>query len=71
MEPTHLTPRQTADTLCLKSTGTLSNWRCQGRGPRYVVHGRNILYSIAAVDEYKRAHFKPVTARPITRLVAV
>ena len=67
MKPTHLTPRQTADALCLKSTGTLSNWRCQGRGPRYVVHGRNILYSIAAVDEYKRAHFKPVTARPIWR----
>ena len=59
MTPDHLTPAETAKHLGLKSAGTLANWRCKGRGPAYVKHGRNVLYAVEAVAAYKRENFVP------------
>lgn len=59
MTPDHLTPAETAKHLGLKSAGTLANWRVQGRGPRYVKHGRRVLYAVADVAAYKAAAFRP------------
>ena len=35
------------------TTGTLSNWRSQKRGPEFVKFGRSIRYSLAAVLQYE------------------
>lgn len=59
MEPDHLTPAETAAVLKLKSTGTLANWRAQGKGPRWVKHGRRVLYAVSDVTAYKAAAFRP------------
>lgn len=67
MTPDHLTPAETAKQLGLKSAGTLANWRAQGRGPRYVKHGRRVLYPVAAIEVYKRESF---TAQPSTAVLA-
>lgn len=59
MTPDHLTPAETAKHLGLKSPGTLANWRMKGKGPRWVKHGRNVLYAVEAVAAYKRENFVP------------
>ena len=59
MTPDHLTPTETARQLGLKSAGTLANWRLKGKGPRWVKHGRRVLYAVADVAAYKRANFVP------------
>lgn len=59
MTPDHLTPAQTAQHLGLKHPGTLANWRMKGKGPRWVKHGRNVLYPVAEIEAYKHAHFVP------------
>lgn len=38
------------------TTGTLSNWRSQQRGPTFVKFGRSVRYPIAAVMEYEAGH---------------
>lgn len=58
MQPDHLTPAETAAVLKLKSVGTLANWRAQGKGPRWVKHGRRVLYAVADVAAYKAATFR-------------
>lgn len=35
------------------TTGTLSNWRSQGKGPAYVKPGRSVRSTLAAVTEYE------------------
>lgn len=59
MTPDHLTPAETAKHLGLKSAGTLANWRMKGKGPRWVKHGRYVLYPVAAIEAYKREYFVP------------
>lgn len=59
MTPDYLTPTETARQLGLKSPGTLANWRVKGKGPRWVKHGRNVLYPVAAIEAYKRENFVP------------
>lgn len=59
MTPDHLTPAETAKQLGLKSVGTLANWRMKGKGPRWVKHGRRVLYAVEAVTAYKRENFVP------------
>lgn len=46
------------------SVGTLSNWRCQGVGPKWRrLAGSNpraaVVYSIAEVERYEKKHGKP------------
>lgn len=59
MQPDHLTPKQAAAALNLKSAGTLCNWRGMKppKGPRWIKHGRRVLYPIAAIEAYKRENF--------------
>ncbi len=33
-------------------TGTLANWRNQGRGPSYIKYGRKILYAIEDMEKF-------------------
>jgi len=44
----HLSPHQLADRWH-KTTGTLRNWRCQGRGPAYLKIEGGILYPMPEV----------------------
>jgi hypothetical protein len=37
------------------ATGTLRNWRSQGRGPKYVRLGRRVLYRLKDLDAYTEA----------------
>jgi hypothetical protein len=37
------------------TTGTLSNWRSQGRGPTFVKIGRSIRYPLASLQAYEAA----------------
>lgn len=36
------------------STGTLTNWRVLGLGPKFIKIGSRVLYSLAAVEEFER-----------------
>lgn len=63
MRTEYLTPAQVAAELHLKHAGTLANWRAEKppRGPRWVKHGRRVLYPIAEVEAYKEREFKSET----------
>lgn len=41
---------------------TLSNWRCSGRGPRFVRVGGRPYYRRADLDQYIERHVYPHTA---------
>lgn len=32
---------------------TLANWRCKGKGPRYVRHGARVVYLKRDIDAYR------------------
>ena len=38
------------------TTGTLANWRSEGRGPRYIKCGATVLYREADVEAFLAAH---------------
>lgn len=38
------------------TTGTLANWRNQGKGPDYMKFGSRVRYSIISVVEYEKAN---------------
>ena len=38
-----------------RSTGTLANWRCMGRGPRFVGSGSGVRYRLSDLDAYIEA----------------
>lgn len=47
---------------------TLRQWRCQGRGPKYVKAGRSIRYRVADLDLYQEQHLEqPVLEAPPPR----
>jgi excisionase family DNA binding protein len=50
-----MTPTEVSDYLGIP-TGTLANWRCQGRGPRYVRVGRHVRYLAPDVHDWVLAH---------------
>jgi excisionase family DNA binding protein len=54
---TNLTPTEAAKRLRV-TTGTLSNWRVQGRGPVYLKFGRKVLYPLAEIEKFERQHLK-------------
>lgn len=47
-------PTAAAEMLGL-SRGTLANWRAEGRGPRYIKSGRQILYRVKDPDAWLNA----------------
>lgn len=61
MENTNLTPKETADRLRV-TVGTLSNWRVQGNGPKFIKVGRKVLYPAAQVAAYETAALRSNTA---------
>lgn len=57
----HLKPEEVA--LRLRTTpGTLSNWRMQGRGPKYIKLGRKVLYPLREVEAFEARHTVANTA---------
>ena len=53
----YLSPQELADSeICRFSTGTLANWRSQGKGPRYYKVGRKVLYHVADVLDFIRSN---------------
>jgi len=56
-----LTPEQASDLLKI-SSGTLSNWRVQGRGPRFVRAGRRIRYTKNDLAAYVAARTQQSTS---------
>lgn len=51
----HLKPEEVALRL-RTSVGVLSNWRRQGKGPKYIKLGRKILYPLREVETFETAH---------------
>lgn len=51
----HLKPDEVALRL-RTTTGTLSNWRMQGRGPKYIKLGRKVLYPLREVEAFEARH---------------
>ena len=47
----YLTPQELSDMLKIP-TGTLSQWRFHGRGPRYFKDRKTIRYDVADVQEW-------------------
>lgn len=49
----HLSVKPTAAAAMLGlSRGTLANWRTEGRGPRYVKSGKQILYRVSDLEAW-------------------
>ncbi len=42
------------------STQTLYNWRCAGRGPRYLRRGHYIRYRLRDILEWQTTHLEPI-----------
>jgi hypothetical protein len=61
MENLNLTPTETAARL-RTTIGTLSNWRVQGVGPKFIKVGRKVLYPLAQVAAYEAAQTRQNTA---------
>ena len=58
----NLTPKETAERLRL-SQGTLSNWRVQGEGPRFIKLGRKVLYPLVEVEAYEKRQLRANTTQ--------
>jgi len=41
---------------------TLVNWRCEGRGPKYIKLGRRIRYRLEDVEAYEKQHLRQSTS---------
>lgn len=44
------------------TVGTLANWRVKGQGPKFIKHGRKVLYPLEMVMAYERAQLRENTA---------
>ena len=51
MKRQYLNPKEVEDAYGFK-VGTLANWRCQGKGPKYSKIGHVIRYRIEDVDRW-------------------
>ena len=59
-----LTPEEAAKLLKM-APGTLSNWRVQGRGPRFTNAGRRIRYARNDLAAYVAARSHQSTSEPV------
>lgn len=57
MDGLNLTPDQAAARLHV-SRATLANWRVKGEGPRFLKFGRKVLYPVAELEAFERAHLR-------------
>lgn len=57
----NLTPKETAERLRL-SHGTLSNWRVQGCGPKFIKMGKKVLYPLAEVEAFEKRQLRENTS---------
>ena len=53
MEPMYLKPKALSDRWGI-STGTLGQWRWNGKGPHYLKMGRHIAYPLQDIEEFER-----------------
>lgn len=58
--PLNLLPEEAAERLRV-SKNTLSNWRVQGRGPKFIKLGRKILYPLPELEAFEREHLQSNT----------
>lgn len=56
-----LTPAEVEDRYAIKKQ-TLANWRCQKKGPPYILLDRKVLYLINDIDEFILQH-RVITSR--------
>ena len=50
-----LSPKEVEERYNIDS-GTLANWRSQGRGPRYSKVGKVVRYDVEALEEFFQKH---------------
>lgn len=43
------------------SSGTLSNWRVAGKGPKYIKVGKKVLYPVDEVERFEKENTKENT----------
>lgn len=55
-----LKSREAAEYLGV-ALGTLANWRCQGRGPKFSGRGAGVRYRLSDLDAYIRAETRTAT----------
>ena len=48
------------------SPRTLEQWRCQGKGPRYLKIGGRVVYPLTEIDAYEVANLHANTVGPIS-----
>lgn len=53
----NLLPKEAAERLRVHP-GTLSNWRVQGVGPRFIKLGRKVLYPVAEIEAFEREQLR-------------
>ena len=53
----HLRPPELAERLRL-STSTLAHWRVSGEGPRFIKHGRVVLYPEPEVEAWEKSRLR-------------
>lgn len=68
MAKDYLTPREVAAEVG-RSEGTLSNWRVQGKGPRFNIQNGRIEYPRAEVEKYKDSIQKKIYSSTAERKV--
>ena len=61
MQPIFLTPRALADRWETKPR-TLSQWRWNGRGPKFLKMGRHVLYRIEDVEAFENQRSRTSTS---------
>lgn len=49
---------------------TLENWRCQGRGPRFLKLGSRVIYTKDELDAFKASCLRSSTSETAFRTVA-
>lgn len=69
MLPNHLTPEELAKRWSVKSK-TLSQWRWNGRGPKFLKLGRHVMYRLADIEEFENQNIYIETTQPIQPLAA-
>lgn len=55
MTRTKLSPDEVAAKYNINK-GTLANWRCQKKGPRYSKVGKVVRYDVQALEEFFKQH---------------
>lgn len=58
--PEHLTIDELAERWKVHR-GSLSNWRVQGKGPKFIKVGKTVLYPVSEVEGYEKQQLKGST----------